>query len=86
MVLARLRQLMWSDVGIFRTEDGLQAALHQIQVMERRCLSGAPVLRQLLVARLMVEACLRRRESIGAHFLADSAIGFTGPAHGQAVA
>ena len=86
MVLARLRQLMWSDVGIFRTEDGLQAALHQIQVMERRCLSGAPVLRQLLVARLMVEACLRRRESVGAHFLANSAIGFSGPAHGQAVA
>lgn len=69
MVLGRLRQIMWSEVGIVRTPEGLQSALHQIQVLERRCLAGAPVLRQLLVGRLVVEACLRRRESLGAHHI-----------------
>lgn len=69
MVLSRLRQIMWADVGIVRTSEGLQSALSQIQVLERRCLAGAPVLRQLAAARLVVEACLRRKESVGAHFL-----------------
>lgn len=69
MILSRLRQIMWTDVGVVRTTDGLQAALQQIHVLERRCLAGAPVLRQLTVARLIVEACVRRRESLGAHFL-----------------
>jgi L-aspartate oxidase len=67
MVLAKLRQLMWNDVGIVRSYDGLQFAHQQIQVLERRCLSGSPVLRQLLLARLITEACMRRKDSIGAH-------------------
>jgi len=69
MVMSRLRQIMWNHVGIVRTPEGLQSALHQIQVLERRCLAGAPVLRQLLVGRLVVEACMRRRESVGAHHM-----------------
>ena len=69
MVMSRLRQIMWNQVGLVRTPEGLQSALHQIQVLERRCLVGAPVLRQLLVGRLIVEACLRRRDSLGAHHL-----------------
>lgn len=69
MVMSRLRQIMSNEVGIVRTTEGLQSALHQIQVLERRCLAGAPVLRQLLVGRLVVEACLRRKESQGAHHM-----------------
>jgi len=69
LILGRLRQLMWAEVGILRTIEGLHAASQQIQVLERRCLAGAPVLRELLVARIIVDAALRRRESIGAHFL-----------------
>lgn len=84
MIIARLRQIMWNEVGIVRTADGLQSALHQIQVLERRCLAGAPVLRQLLVARLVVEACLRRRESVGAHHLEAEANHYQ--LNGQAVA
>lgn len=72
LILGRLRQLMWSHAGIVRSHDGLQAALQQLHVLERRCMPGAPVLRQLLVARLIVEAALRRRESLGAHWVDDS--------------
>ncbi len=84
LILARLRLLMTSEAGMMRTVEGLHTASQQIQVLERRCLAGAPVLRQLLVARLIVEAALRRRESVGAHFLElDSARRFGGS---QAVA
>jgi L-aspartate oxidase len=69
MVLDRLRQIMWNDVGIVRTHEGLQSAHQQISLLERRCLPGAPALNRLLVARLIVEACLHRRESVGAHFM-----------------
>lgn len=69
LILGRLRQVMWNQVGITRTPDGMQSALQQIQVLERRCLAGSPVLRQLLTARQIVEACIRRRDSIGAHHI-----------------
>ncbi|MBK8070005.1 MAG: L-aspartate oxidase [Rhodanobacteraceae bacterium] len=85
MILGRLRQIMWNDVGIMRTTEGLQSALHQIQVLERRCLPGAPVLRQLLAAQLIVEAALRRRDSIGAHYMGSSDTSWS-QQHGQAVA
>lgn len=84
MVLARLRQIMANEVGIVRTPEGLQAAHQQVQLLERRCLAGAPVLRQLLVAKLIVEACMRRRESVGAHSVSALARDFR--ADGQAVA
>ncbi|MCC6594580.1 MAG: L-aspartate oxidase [Xanthomonadales bacterium] len=86
MVLGRLRQLMWSDVGIVRSSESLQSALGQIQVLERRCLAGAPVLRQLTTARLIVEACLRRRESLGAHYIGGATHAHWSPRSGQAVA
>lgn len=69
LVLSRLRHILWNDVGIVRNTEGLQSAYHQIQVLERRCLPGAGALRQLLAARLLVEAALRRKESVGAHHL-----------------
>jgi L-aspartate oxidase len=84
MVLDRLRQLMWNDVGILRTHEGLQSAHQQISLLQRRCLPGAPVLNQLLVARLIVEACLHRRESAGAHYMSIPAAQFR--VGGQAVA
>lgn len=70
MVFARLRQLMWSCAGLVRYEDALEAAVEQLQLLERRCLNGAKVLDQLLVGRLLVEAARRRTESIGAHAIA----------------
>jgi aspartate oxidase len=73
LVLARMRQLMWSECGIVRTQEGMQMALQQLQVLERRCLPGAPALRQLLVARLILEAAIRRKQSVGAHNVVTSA-------------
>lgn len=69
LILGRLRQLMWTEAGILRSHDGLQSALQQVQLLERRSLAGSPALRQLLVARQLLTAALKRKESLGAHFL-----------------
>jgi L-aspartate oxidase len=69
LVYNRLKNLMWSFVGIVRSEEGLQGALEQIQLLERRCLSGSKALNQLLLARIVIEAALHRKNSNGAHFL-----------------
>ena len=67
LIYNRLRTLMWGFVGIQRSTDGLNNALDQLQLLEKRCLSGSKALDQLLVARLITEAALARTQSIGAH-------------------
>lgn len=69
MVLSKLKQLMWSCAGLVRTPESLRQVIEQLQVMERRCLSGSRVLGQLCTARLVAEAALARTHSVGAHFL-----------------
>ena len=69
LVLNRLKNLMWSFVGLARTAEGLANALEQIQLLEKRCLSGSKALNQLQVARLVIEAAVARKQSLGAHFL-----------------
>mgnify|MGYP002784191881 CR=1 FL=1 len=69
LVTARAQQIMWNDVGIVRTPERLSQALQQMQVMERRLLPGSPALRQVLVSRLIIEAALKRSESIGSHYI-----------------
>jgi L-aspartate oxidase len=76
LVYNRLRTLMWGFVGIQRSTEGLQNALDQIQLLEKRCLSGSKALDQLLVARLVTEAALARTQSLGAHIrVENSALG-----------
>jgi aspartate oxidase len=58
---------MWSFVGITRSPEGLQNALDQIELLEKRCLSGSKALDQLLIAKLITKAALSRTSSIGAH-------------------
>jgi L-aspartate oxidase len=56
---------MWEHAGLFRTADGLRAALRQM---------GAPRPDEetsLAVGRLIATAALRREESRGAHFRLD---------------
>jgi L-aspartate oxidase len=67
LVYNRLRNLMWAFVGIQRNQEGLQNALEQIQLLEKRCLSGSRALDQLLVARMITEAALARPSSLGSH-------------------
>jgi L-aspartate oxidase len=77
LIFNRLRQLMWASTGIVRTLDGLRNTLEQLQLLERRCLPGARVLRQITVARLITEACLRRRDSLGSHYVTNVVHGAT---------
>lgn len=81
-MLNQLRQLMWQDVGPFRTRDGLQSALREINALQRE-LVALPVatgltfantlfdwyeLRAaLIVAESVATAALAREESRGAH-------------------
>jgi L-aspartate oxidase len=70
-----VRTLMWRSVGLFRTREGLAAA---VENLERAVVPASPGtvdewrLRNLVtVARWIARAALRREESRGGHFRAD---------------
>lgn len=69
-----LNSLMWRNVGIRRNGDGLQQAIQQLDFWNRyvsqrefSTTQGWEFQNQLLVARLMAAAALRRTESRGVH-------------------
>jgi len=77
-----IRELMWRDVGLFRTRERLEGAIaeldasyaFEIQAMEASRVSDAVAWRHfnlLTVARLIARAALRRSESRGGHFRDD---------------
>jgi len=79
---ARIANLMWRDVGVFRDRDSLQHALAALDpawvALDADLREGRPVdvagwqARSLLVvARLIARAALRREESRGAHYRRD---------------
>ena len=59
--LVRLRELMMQAMGPMRSSKGLQAALHECNALAAHGWQGALV-------QAMVEAALRRTQSLGAHF------------------
>lgn len=83
----RLRQVMWENVGIERTESGLRNALKDLETMEadlqrqfltlksrhynRELVEGLENHFLMATARCVAEAALRRTESRGAHFHQD---------------
>jgi succinate dehydrogenase/fumarate reductase flavoprotein subunit len=83
----RLRQVMWENVGIERTESGLRNALKDLETMEadlqrqfltlksrhynRELVEGLENQFLMATARCVAEAALRRTESRGAHFHQD---------------
>lgn len=77
---ASLQRLMWRDVGLVRTAEGLRRATTQIE----RWLTSFPVRvstvseledRNLLqVAHAVATAALERPQSVGAHYLADTSV------------
>ncbi|MEM0951989.1 MAG: L-aspartate oxidase [Cyanobacteria bacterium P01_H01_bin.74] len=78
----KLRETMWQHVGILRNEPGLLAAKQAIQqwqdLADENCWEtmtpdGFELCSQLAVSQLVVEACLARTESIGAHTRIDQA-------------
>ncbi len=76
---AELQQLMWDNVGIIRSEEGLTEALKKIQFLKsmfrktKRCLNmdEYEYRNMLEAAELITTAALNRRESRGAHYRSD---------------
>ncbi len=78
--LDELHRIMWEQVGILRSESGLLQARERIQALmaavqtqhlARQIPLGMELYNQLMVAGLVVEAALRRKESRGAHCRTD---------------
>lgn len=76
---AQLKDIMWSKVGIVRSEESLMDAKNEIQNLKsgfkrnRKCLNNDEYeyRNMLTVAGLIVEAALERKESRGAHSRSD---------------
>ena len=70
-----IRDLMWRSVGLFRTRDGLTAALDTLDGIPYAATPGnADQWRHrnlVTIARLITAAALRREESRGGHFRED---------------
>ncbi|WP_457606491.1 L-aspartate oxidase [Nitratifractor sp.] len=64
----RLREIMWKDVGIIRTEQGLHEAKNFIYDSKNRDIGRLLELR-LNTAAAIVEAALARKESLGSHYI-----------------
>src|SRR5215470_7784560 len=71
-----LQALMWDHVGLMRDEAGLTAAhattaAWQRALPEPRDAADHELANMVLIARLMAQAALARRESRGAHYRSD---------------
>lgn len=80
-----LGAIMWRNVGIRRDDEGLSAALAQVDFWDRyvstrefHSVAGWELQNMLLVSRLMIESAKARKESRGVHFRSDYP--FTDPA------
>jgi L-aspartate oxidase len=63
-----LRRIMWNDVGIIRTEKGLQEALGFIEDTLTKEIGRFLKLR-LLTAKEIVQSALQRKTSVGVHYI-----------------
>jgi len=76
---AKLRNIMWDDVGIIRTGEGLAEAKKEIENMKkafkrrRKCLNKNEYeyRNMLIVAELIIKGAIERKESRGAHCRTD---------------
>ena len=64
----KLRQVMWEDIGIIRTTQGLLEAKNIIYDMKNREIGRLLQLR-LNTASAIVDAALARKESLGSHYM-----------------
>lgn len=69
MIRQQIQQLMWEKVGIIRRRKDLQEALKQIKKWERQGIKDVELKNMLLVSRLIVEVALKRKKSLGCHFV-----------------
>jgi L-aspartate oxidase len=71
-VVARLRTLMWEQVGLLRDERGLSSAVAAIEALRDRLGEARSEAANLVtVGGLVAQAALCRRESRGSHFRLD---------------
>lgn len=77
-ITGKLQKLMWEKVGIVRTRKGMLEALAQIKIWENemRSVKGinkdfVQLKNMLSVARLVTTAALKRKNSLGAHFVVE---------------
>ena len=64
----KLRQVMWDDIGIIRTRQGLHEAKNLIYDMKNKEIGRLLKLR-LNTASAIVDAALARKESLGSHYM-----------------
>jgi L-aspartate oxidase len=64
----KLRQIMWDDIGIIRTQKGLHEAKNFIYDMKNKEIGRLLELR-LNTASAIIDAALARKESLGAHYM-----------------
>ena len=64
----RLRKIMWDEIGVMRTKKGLLKAKNVIYDMKNRDIGRLLELR-LNTASAIVEAALKRKESLGTHYI-----------------
>jgi L-aspartate oxidase len=67
----KLRQIMWDNVGIVRNLDDLNKTLEEIDGFLQQDVGRLLFLR-LLTAKSIIKSAIRRKESIGAHFIVES--------------
>ena len=77
---AALQQLMWANVGLLRTDEGLAEAIATIRAWQAEAAAPASLTEHedanlLLIAAAMASASAERTESVGAHFRERSLIG-----------
>lgn len=64
----RLGQIMWENVGIVRTMDGLNKAKKEVIAIPAR---DFRIHHRQLVCFKIIEACLKRPQSLGCHYITD---------------
>ena len=64
----RLRQIMWEKVGVIRSHEGLNEALEEINALLNEKI-GKLLQFRLLTAREIVQAAIKRKNSIGVHYI-----------------
>ena len=83
LLIQRLKNTMWNNVGIIRTEDSLIEALSDINEIKSKFKCNKEIFRcnsveeyelrnMLCVAECITSAALERKDSIGAHYRADA--------------
>lgn len=64
-----LKDLMWQNVGIYRDEKSLETALKEIEKIDDN--GDFELKNMLLIAKLIAQSALNRKESRGAHYRTD---------------